>query len=42
LSTNINPILNGIVGGWEFTGAGRIQALTLNLSSRSTRSCAQH
>lgn len=23
---DMNPILNGLVGGWEFTGAGRVQA----------------
>jgi hypothetical protein len=24
--SNLNPILNGVVGGWEFSGAARIQA----------------
>jgi hypothetical protein len=31
--TDLNPILNGIVGGWEFTGAGRIQALTVDFGN---------
>jgi Carboxypeptidase regulatory-like domain len=31
--TDMNPILDGVVGGWEFTGAGRIQARVLNFGN---------
>ena len=30
---NMNPILDGIVGGWSFNGVGRVQARTLNLGN---------
>jgi hypothetical protein len=30
---DLNPILNGIVGGWEFNGAGRVQARTVNFGN---------
>jgi hypothetical protein len=30
---DLNPILDGIVGGWEFTGAARIQAVTVNFGN---------
>jgi hypothetical protein len=30
---NLNPVLNGILGGWEFDGVGRIQARTLNFGN---------
>ena len=31
--TDMHPILNGVIGNWEFTGAGRIQARTLNFGN---------
>jgi Carboxypeptidase regulatory-like domain len=31
--SNLNPILNGILGGWQFNGVGRIQSRTLNLGN---------
>ena len=31
--TNFNPILNGILGGWQFSGASRIQAQTLDFGN---------
>jgi len=31
--TDMNPILDGVIGRWEFTGAGRIQARTLNFGN---------
>jgi hypothetical protein len=31
--TDMHPILNGVVGNWDFTGAGRIQARTLNFGN---------
>jgi hypothetical protein len=31
--TDMNPILDGILGGWEFNGAGRIQARVLNFGN---------
>jgi hypothetical protein len=30
---NMNPILNGALGGWEFSGAARIQARMMNFGS---------
>ena len=30
---DMNPILNGIAGGWSFTGVGRIQARTIDLGN---------
>jgi hypothetical protein len=30
---NMNPFLNGILGGWQFNGVGRIQARTINLGN---------
>jgi Carboxypeptidase regulatory-like domain/TonB dependent receptor-like, beta-barrel len=30
---NLHPILDGIVGGWEFSGAGRIQARMINFGN---------
>ncbi len=30
---NLNPILNGVVGGWEFSGAARIQARMVNMGN---------
>jgi hypothetical protein len=30
---DMNPILNGIVGGWQFTGATRIQAVMVNFGN---------
>ena len=34
---NLNPILEGIVGGWSLNGVGRVQARTLNLGQRAAR-----
>jgi hypothetical protein len=31
--SDMNPILNGIIGNWDFTGAGRIQARVLNFGN---------
>ena len=31
--TDMNPILNGVLGGWQFTGATRIQAAMLNMGN---------
>jgi hypothetical protein len=31
--TDMNPWLDGVLGGWEFNGAGRIQARTLNFGN---------
>jgi hypothetical protein len=31
--TDMNPWLDGVVGGWEFNGAGRVQARTLNFGN---------
>jgi hypothetical protein len=31
--TDMNPILNGVIGNWDFTGAGRIQARVLNFGN---------
>jgi hypothetical protein len=31
--TDMNPILNGILGNWDFTGAARIQARALNFGN---------
>jgi Carboxypeptidase regulatory-like domain len=31
--TDMNPILNGILGGWQFSGAGRIQARMVNFGN---------
>ena len=31
------PILNGIVGGWEFHGNGRVQARTVNIIGPNTQ-----
>jgi len=31
--TDMSPILNGILGNWDFTGAARIQARTLNFGN---------
>jgi hypothetical protein len=31
--SNMNAILNGILGGWSFNGAGRVQARTLNFQA---------
>ena len=29
----MNPVLDGIVGGWAFNGVGRIQARTVNFGN---------
>jgi hypothetical protein len=31
--TDMNPILDGIVGGWAFNGVGRVQARTVNFGN---------
>jgi Carboxypeptidase regulatory-like domain/TonB dependent receptor-like, beta-barrel len=31
--TNMHPIMNGVLGGWEFSGAARIQARMMNFGS---------
>ncbi|MGB2714933.1 MAG: TonB-dependent receptor [Vicinamibacterales bacterium] len=31
--TNMNPVLNGILGGWSFNGVGRIQSRAINLGN---------
>ena len=31
--SSMNPILNGILGGWQFSGVGRIQARTINFGN---------
>jgi hypothetical protein len=31
--SNLHPILNGIVGGWEFSGAGRVQARMMDFGN---------
>jgi hypothetical protein len=31
--TDMHPVLDAVVGGWEFNGAGRIQARTLNFGN---------
>jgi len=31
--TNMNPILDGILGGWSFNGVGRIQSRVINLGN---------
>jgi Carboxypeptidase regulatory-like domain len=31
--SNLNPILNGILGGWQFNGVGRIQSRMFNLGN---------
>ena len=31
--TNMNPILDGILGGWSFNGVGRIQARAIDLGN---------
>ncbi len=31
--TNMNPILDGILGGWSFNGVGRIQSRAINLGN---------
>jgi hypothetical protein len=31
--TDLNPILDGIVGGWSLNGVGRVQARTINLGN---------
>jgi hypothetical protein len=31
--TDMNRVLDGVVGGWEFNGAGRVQARTLNFGN---------
>jgi hypothetical protein len=31
--SDLNPILEGLLGGWEFSGAGRVQARTLNFGN---------
>ena len=31
--TDMNPWLDGVLGGWEFSGAGRIQARTINFGN---------
>jgi hypothetical protein len=31
--TNMNPILDGILGGWSFNGVGRIQARTIDFGN---------
>ena len=31
--TNMHPIVNGVLGGWEFSGAARIQARMMNFGS---------
>jgi carboxypeptidase family protein/TonB-dependent receptor-like protein len=31
--TNLGPFLNGILGGWQFNGVGRIQARTINFGN---------
>jgi hypothetical protein len=33
---SLHPILNGIVGGWEFHGNGRVQARTVNIIGPQT------
>lgn len=33
----LHPILNGIVGGWEFHGNGRVQARTVNIIGPNTQ-----
>jgi hypothetical protein len=30
---NLNPVLNGVLGGWQFSGAARIQARMMNFGS---------
>jgi hypothetical protein len=30
---DMNPLLNGVLGGWEFNGAGRVQARTVNFGN---------
>ena len=30
---NMNPVMNGILGGWQFSGAARIQARMMNFGS---------
>ena len=31
--TDMNPLLDGVLGGWEFSGAGRVQARTVNFGN---------
>lgn len=31
--TNMHPLLDGVLGGWEFSGAGRIQARMMNFGN---------
>jgi len=33
---NLHPVLNALVGGWEFNGNGRIQARTVNIIGPNT------
>ncbi len=33
--TNINPWLNGLVGNWEFSGTGRVQARDFRIDDAS-------
>ena len=30
---NLNPVLNGVLGGWSFNGVGRIQARIVNFGN---------
>jgi hypothetical protein len=32
-ANNLNPVLNGIIGGWQFNGVGRIQARTADFGN---------
>ena len=31
--TDMNALLDGVLGGWEFSGAGRVQARTVNFGN---------
>jgi carboxypeptidase family protein len=34
--SNLNPVLEAVVGGWEFNGNGRVQARTVNIIGPNT------